>query len=280
MNKPASDKRTEANPVDPKLFGDSLALINLSIGQKENSLYSLNKFSETPQVRRQLANQLIMEPGCDIRTQAAYFINRFSWNLTCIICFLDLNQLDLDAVWDGNLSVKEEWRSSINKNKERQYTVYKWHLDELKKTAQQLNADVIGQRLIELMTPFIDMVYQETGLSKGAQWRLVTDAISAVYLQAGKQFAFVEGAMKRVTDIIENTGKPLANKSWHFKKFEVCANKSPNLQDISGWFRIRGGCCRYYTVSNGRYCSTCVHLDKAEQQEGFEDYLIKLVSTD
>lgn len=281
MSDPMSDQKAEIGSVDPELFRDSLALINLSIGQKEGSLYSLNKFSETPQVRRQLANQLIMTPGCDIRTQAAYFINRFSWNLSCIIGFLDLNQLDLSFVWEGGFNVAYTWESYIDEeDKEHQYTVYKWHLDELRASSEQSKANVIGLQLIELMTPFIDIVYQETGLSKGSQWRLVTDAISAVYLQAGKQFGFVEGAMKRVTDIIESAGKPLTNKLWHFKKFEVNANKSPNLKDISGWFRIRGGCCRYYTISNGRYCGTCVHLDKVEQQERFEDYLIKQVSTD
>jgi hypothetical protein len=261
--------------VDPALFHDSLALINLSIAKKDDSFFDLKKLAEPSEIRRQLANQLIIEPGCDIRTQAAYLINRLSWDLVCIIGFLDLNRLSLDSVWEQDIGVADVWESYIHEGNELKYTVYKWQLDELHARPKQSNATVIGQQLIELMMPFIDAVYHETRLSKGAQWRLVTDSISAVYLYAGKEFNDVKGAMARAINIIDSIGKPLTNKQWHFKEFHVSADASPTLKAISEWFRIRGGCCRYYTTPGGEYCSTCVHLDDAEQQKRFENYLIE-----
>lgn len=265
------------NPlIDNALIRNIMEEINLSVSKNSQPFLTLAQLAQPIDITRQLANQAIVEPSADARTQGAYLINQLSWRLVSIVCFLDLCQLSLDALWNGRIGVLDAWRFSDLDGETPPYTTYEWHLDELKPCSQPLAAEQLGKQLIEIMTPFIAEVHHQTRFSQAAQWRLLTDSITAVYLHAGKLFNTVEEAKTRASDIIESTGKPLANAQWHFKEFNVSAQSSPTGETLKEWFRIRGGCCRYYTTEAGRYCSTCVHLDENEQQQRFENYLITL----
>lgn len=264
--------------IDNALFFSVMEEINLSVNNKNKPFLTLTQLATPSEITHQLANQAKAEPSADARTQGAYLINQLSWTLVSIVCFLDLSKLSLDAVWDRSIGVLEAWRSSELEGKKNSYTTYEWHLDKLEPCTQQLQAKHLGERLIEIMTPFITEVHHQTRFSKAAQWRLLTDSITAVYLYAGKQFNNAEKTMTRAREIIECTGKPLANAQWHFKEFQVPAQISPTGETLKDWFRIRGGCCRYYTTEAERYCSTCVHLDENEQKQRFENYLISIAS--
>lgn len=257
-------------------FADAFQLISLSIGE-EKQYRLLTDFVNAEEIARQLAHQAKIQADMDVRTQGTYFISSFSWYLAEVMSLLDLNSLSLEKTW-ASLAIKTDLVSAVHDGIPYHYVRYRWQLPELPIIYEQQDALVVGQRFITYLTPFIDEVRQQTGMAKGALWRLVTDAITASYLSTGKKLAKVREAMERASAIINETGGPLANRKWHFKEYSVDEDASPNGQRLSDWFRVRGGCCRYYTVSGGEYCSTCIHLPEHEREERLEKFLSNLLA--
>lgn len=101
-----------------------------------------------------------------------------------------------------------------------------------------------------------------TGLGAVAQWRLVSDGVAGALIQSGKAMGCVEKAVDLARAVLGDTGTRLQSRN-----IEVVQVRHPHRPGISDWFRLRGGCCRYYTASGetGEYCTTCVHRDRDDQ---------------
>lgn len=110
----------------------------------------------------------------------------------------------------------------------------------------------------------IGRIASKTGLGRNALWRLVGDAIAARFLEAGRQLDCLEQAKATAMAILKYPGSPLNNRQLHYFDLSVLDR---NHTQVSHTFRARGGCCRFYSVKEGKYCATCVLKDPIERDE-------------
>ncbi len=101
----------------------------------------------------------------------------------------------------------------------------------------------------------VDRVHAKTKLSRAALWRLVGDAIAQRFLDAGLRFDAVEAANAAAMRILKTPASPLANRELHYFNLTQYDRYGKAVVET---FRQRGGCCRFYLVEGGTYCSTCV----------------------
>ncbi|NJL94993.1 MAG: (2Fe-2S)-binding protein, partial [Anaerolineae bacterium] len=64
---------------------------------------------------------------------------------------------------------------------------------------------------------------------------------------------------------VKAPGSPLNNRQLHFLTVRDGAHQQT--------FRARGGCCRYYTLPEGDFCTTCVMRGRADQEARLLAYL-------
>lgn len=118
--------------------------------------------------------------------------------------------------------------------------------------------------------PLIRALHRLTALPANAMWRLVGDAVSAVFLEAGRMLGCEEQAKSDALAVLKRPGSPLANRQMHFFDIVIRSPDEPGRILASRSFRSRGGCCRYYTSREGRLCTTCVLLDPADRDRDLE----------
>lgn len=116
--------------------------------------------------------------------------------------------------------------------------------------------------------PFIEILSWLTGLSSGALWRLLSDAIAARFLEAGRHFGCLERAKSLALHVLKEPGSPLNNKQTQYFDLTVLDG---DRREVSHTFRARGGCCRFYSVKGGQYCTTCVLKDRHERDAQLKD---------
>lgn len=110
-----------------------------------------------------------------------------------------------------------------------------------------------------------------TGLGPAAQWRLVADGLSMALLDQGKRMGAVECALAVGRTALSNRRTPIWTKQGEYAEVQA-------PPDLSEWFRLRSGCCRYHTSQGGDYCTTCVHRDRNDQIARLKGYLQELHS--
>lgn len=126
--------------------------------------------------------------------------------------------------------------------------------------------DLYRQAVEDHMRPLVETLSDRTGLSRSALWRLVADAIAAGFLDAGRRFDRLEEAQAMAMKILKQPGSPLCNRQLHF--FELTLRDDEQRKLLSWTFRARGGCCRYYTVEEGKLCHTCVLKKREDRNAG------------
>ncbi|MEO6012903.1 MAG: (2Fe-2S)-binding protein [Devosia sp.] len=199
-----------------------------------------------------LAEQGIADDGMDLRTKAAYMIGGIAWSVCWWMALLDLN---------GQPSLR---RVAIAQER------YWWHgAGTSHEYVRYPLAIEIGPgpdhrtMLEELFAPLIAATMVTSGLSPGAQWRIVSDNVARAFLDVGKQLGEEPRAMAIASAILAE-GR-LANGRTGF--VEVIEG------DSCEWFVTRGGCCRYYTVTGGEYCTACVLRKPEDQMQRWRAYL-------
>lgn len=103
--------------------------------------------------------------------------------------------------------------------------------------------------------PLISRLSALSGLAPAAFWRLVADGIAAEFLTVGKNTGEEALAKALALRIVKTQGSPLNNAQLHFFDLDLAVAGEPSNRVC---LRARGGCCRYYTVEAGRFCTTCV----------------------
>lgn len=241
-----------------------LSRLNVTVAEEDSRFDSLTQWTAPEMITHLLSLQTRNEPSMDLRTQAAYLINGFSWQLSCILAWLDLRGLSFDDVAAGKLLAYPWLEQGVHAGEPYYYVRYQWYLPRLCKADQPLAAGEIGKRLVEILKPIVHAVKTASGLSIGAQWRLVTDGLTFSYLYLGQQSQQAAITMERAQSIVDAIGKPLSNRQWRYQYYPADAESA--CRDESGsWYRVRGGCCRFYTLPKGEYCTTCVHLKEDER---------------
>jgi FhuF 2Fe-2S C-terminal domain len=112
-----------------------------------------------------------------------------------------------------------------------------------------------------------------TGLGPAAQWRLVGDGLSGALLEQGKALGQVPGAIALAREILSVKGTKLWAKQGDFVEIVLPGPDVTGPARARDWFRLRGGCCRFYTTEGGDYCSTCVLRDRDDQISRLRTYL-------
>lgn len=127
--------------------------------------------------------------------------------------------------------------------------------------------------------PLVERLHAKTGLASNALWRLVGDAIGALFLDAGQKFGRKAEAIAEAMEILKAPGSPLKNRQMHFFEVELYEEANPERLLLSRTFRARGGCCRYYTAPEGKLCSTCVMLAPEERVARIRDGMRRRLSS-
>jgi len=216
-------------------------------------------------------------PHMDARTRGAYFIGEYSWYVpeATIGAYLLAKRVpDLSA---ENIALRSR--------------TYIWHEGEHSGEAERLDVRFLSGRFACLpddpaadhpdafilpdshtlrewlrekleahLAPLIERVYARTKLSRHAQWMLVADACAAQFLHIGRKLGDEAHAKAEGMAFIKATDSPMNNNKTAYISLQYL--------DHCDTFRARGGCCRYYTVSEtGKdYCTTCV-LRKPEERD-------------
>ncbi len=263
----------QATAVSQLVSPGELELLFLTVQSDQTDYLTMQQLIEPDSIQQLLALQTQYESSMDIRTQAAYLTNGLGWQWLAIICWMDLRGLSLDDILSGKLSIRHTLEQGVYQGEPYVNIRYHFRLPEVFPAASARSAQPLGCDIVELMTPLLQSIKAQSGLSMGALWRLITDSITHCYLYIGGMLGQQNAAMARARDIVNATGKPLANPQWQYQHIAVPAEVSPNGKPLAQWYRTRGGCCRYYTLPEGEYCSTCVHLSDVDQQQRLEDVL-------
>lgn len=247
--------------------------LGLTIGEAGAASGPWYAWSDAAFIERGLACHGEVKPAMDARARGAFLLNRLSFDLGALVAWLDLAGYSLDEVHVAQLRVQPALVDEEHEGEWYRYVRYRLAIDKLVPATLSLSADFLGQQVVQLFQPVVGGVAKAVRLSPAALWRLVTDGVSASYLNVGKELNRANDAMQRSQALIQAAGKPLQNKQWAFRHYEVDASDRPDRQPLGEWFRVRGGCCRYYTFDNNDYCTTCVHLDEPERRARFQRYL-------
>ena len=73
--------------------------------------------------------------------------------------------------------------------------------------------------------------------------------------------------------LVGQRGSRLFSRQTGYVRVTAPENPAPGEPYLSEWFRMRGGCCRYYTLDGNDYCSTCVLRDAASRMSLLRDHL-------
>jgi ferric iron reductase protein FhuF len=118
--------------------------------------------------------------------------------------------------------------------------------------------DWMRDEIIHHFAALIAQVSDSTGLSEHALWLIVADSCNFLFLNIGKGLRITERAQEISEQFIRAAESPLKNPKTRFLTLEYAGHRDT--------FCVRGGCCRYYTVSDAaEKCSTCVLRPPEEQ---------------
>jgi hypothetical protein len=223
-------------------------------GIGEGMLTPLALAGDIDTIEAWLEAQGIAADDMDKRTRAAYLIGGIAWSVCVWIAAFDLTGKPALR----RVGVRQERYWYRHEDFAHEYVRYPIAIET------DPEAGPADHRVIieELFAPLIAAVMVTSGLSAGAQWRLVSDSVAQAYQHVGEQLGIAEQAREIATDILAE-GR-LANGKTSFVEIP--------LPHRTHWYVSRGGCCRYYTTRGGEYCSSCVLRKRDDQIARYRDY--------
>jgi ferric iron reductase protein FhuF len=130
------------------------------------------------------------------------------------------------------------------------------------------NDDAFLCALTELCEHMVDRLHARSGLAKAALWRILGDSLAGAFLANGKELGCADAAQDIALPLLRRRGTPFFSRQTGFTRIAL-----PEAPEIHGSFRVRGGCCRYYTLPDGEYCTTCVLRDDKSRTARLTEYL-------
>lgn len=239
-----------------------------------------------PALEDALDRYIAQYPTIEPRTKASFFIGDYAWYVSAAAVAAYLTERRAPDLSAGNIAIR--------------FRTYTWHEDGESGEAERLDVRYLSGcfgclpsdpaashpdavvlpneaallawmrgRLEAHLTPLIAHVVEITRLSDNAQWQLVADACEAQFLNTGKANANAERAQADGLAFVKDDKSPLSNPQTGY--FTLTANGHTDT------FRARGGCCRYYTISEtgDDYCSTCVLRKPEERDARLLAYMLK-----
>lgn len=138
---------------------------------------------------------------------------------------------------------------------------------------------VFARDIEAVIVPFIEKQVRDTALGNAAQFRLGADSIASGFQYSGRDLDCEPRARADALAVIKAEGSKFRNPQTHFAEIALCDPAHPEIVLISETFRMRGGCCRYYTADGGDYCSTCVLRKPEDREEILRNYLRRKLET-
>ena len=203
-----------------------------------------------------LDRQGIAAEGMDRKTQAAYMIGGLAWTVSIWMAAFALT--GSRPIRRVAFAQERYWWGPPDTGHE--YVHYPIGIEVGDGPANH------RETIEEIFAPIIAAMMVTTGLSPGAQWRIVADNVALTLLHAGKTFGRAHDGQALAEEIIAE-GR-LANGKTGF--VEITAGSACES------FVVRGGCCRYYTTAGGEYCTSCVLRKREDQIARYTDYLASM----
>lgn len=205
----------------------------------------------------------------DRKTRATLLLCRISGPLLAALVQLDGLAADCTDLQAHHCYLQPDWMAGAGDKAHLYFRRYYCAINPPQALSEPVPADVLGEHIETLMQPLVEILSQQSGLGQKALWRLVTDGVAAYYLISQDEDAAQQRAMTRAEAVLNRPGSPLNNRQWHYWQFRLPAEESPTGEPVSRYVRIRGGCCRYYTLEGHDYCGTCVLLKKQDREARF-----------
>jgi len=219
-----------------------------------------------------LADAVINAKKPDARLACAYLVGTIGWEVANAVVGLWLSGITPAAITADDVSLSTRWIDWDDEGTIRKYAVLDVNIDPAALVPGQGSDADLARIMIDLHTALIAVTAARTGLGVAAQWRLIGDGLSGALLGRGKAMDCAPRAMAIGQAILRTRGR-LYSPQTDFVQVTVPADTPPDLARASDWFRLRGGCCRYYTEEDGEYCTTCVLRDRDDQITRLRDYL-------
>lgn len=216
---------------------------------------------DTGLVEAWLTAEAQAQKGADDKLAAAYLLGRIAFAVCEVLAALALEGLQPARLAPDAVALTARralWHLDGQSGEGRAYDIV---LAEARLVPCSAPSAVLGAALPELFAPLVRHLVPRSGLSRGALWRLVGDALSGALLLQGKHAGRAEEAMEIADAVLRDRESPLHSRQTGFFRIDL-----PERPDIAEWFRARGGCCRYYTTEGGAYCSTCVLRDSKSRE--------------
>lgn len=226
----------------------------------------------------------VIYPGADIRTQAALFINQYAWVLSgAAVIALLLEKRVPDLAWHNialcyiTVTCEEDGESGEYEHLAVRFLSGRFAALPDDRAAGQPDVIVLPdaaalrewfrRRVEDHMRPIIERTFLVSRLSRGALWRIVADSCAQAFLYIGRLVEEADPAEREGLAFVKAPGSPLNNPQLYFVSL-TCDGHSET-------FRVRGGCCRYYALPDGHYCTSCVLRDPEEREADFMAMLTK-----
>jgi hypothetical protein len=233
-----------------------------------------------------LARQAKDHPQMEARTRGAYLIGNYSWYvpLAGVVAYLAAARVPDFSPENVALCLR----------------TYTWHEGEHSGEAERMDVRFLNGRFACLpddpaanhpdaivlpdsdtlrewlrtrleahLTPLIERVFAQTRLSRGAQWCLVADSCAALFLHVGQALGDAARGQGEGLKFVKAPDSPMTNDKTSYISLQYLDHRET--------FRARGGCCRYYTVSETGedYCTTCVLRKPEDRDQRLLDYMAK-----
>lgn len=255
--------------------------LDLSLGNLTPDWFSFSDLSGQASPVRESLLQYEGEqcPGLDAKGQVAFLVSHSAYYALTAVAALYLAEGVVPSLEPSNLGMRMHevhWRHG---NESGTYQALQLRLASTKcwtyaprlpifeanpLTNEKALQDQLSIQIEHLFKPLIKRLHNSHRLSRGAQWRLVADALAMAFLNVGETLEMEEHAKREAMALIRNSARPFYNRQTDYVDIQYDHPATPG-KTVTECIRIRGGCCRYYTSTLGTYCNTCVLLKPEEQ---------------
>ena len=213
----------------------------------------------------------------DIKTQAALLLGRFTSHVAKPLAALYLMQgivPDLDA---ATLSIRVQHCPLPSSGQAKNAAQFVLRLpagaglegDPSAGGDADAQRDRLRRLLTDILGRMVERLRHESGLSRGALWRVAGDSLAYLFLNLGRRIGAERRAMDEAMLLLKAQECPMNNRKLGY----VLITPPDGVAGPAQWFITRGGCCRYYECVGGEVCIVCVLRPPAERDAMLRDIL-------
>jgi hypothetical protein len=222
-----------------------------------------------------LARKQAQARGGDVQLGCAYLTGDLGWEIGRILGGLWLEGWKVRAIDPGAVAVSPREVAWEEDGETGTSVVMDMTFDPAGMVGGGTEPADLARGMTGMLSPLVTSLARLSRLGAAAQWRLVADGLAGALIHHGRAQGRMAEAVLLGRAIAADGGTSLRSRKLAFVEI-AC----PGQPDVTDWYRLRGGCCRYYTASgeSGEYCTTCVHRDRADQIARLSDYLERVNS--